>query len=198
MAALALACGAVAGADDLAQLELERVVDLGQVLGRELDVDDWADDLGDAARRACAACCGALVRSKSWVEFPSGCDYRLCGRHRFGGRGDLGHFAGDIRLANLVVGQRQAVDEVVGIVGRVAHGHHLGAEERGGCFEDRLVNQHLDVARQKLFEDALRVGLEDVVEPALCALLARSSWRGSIGSSWTTSGRWLRVEMKRG
>ena len=49
MAALALAWRAVAGADGLAQLQLEGVVDLGQVLGRELDVDHWADDLGDAA-----------------------------------------------------------------------------------------------------------------------------------------------------
>src|SRR4051794_13851342 len=75
------------------------------------------------------------------------------GGHRFGGRRNLGDLVGNSGLANLVVRQGQTRDEVVGIISGGSHGDHLRAEERRSRFEDCLVNQHLDVTRQKLLED---------------------------------------------
>src|SRR6266700_950411 len=72
----------------------------------------------------------------------------------------------DVRLAHLVVSQGQAVDEVLGVIGCIAHGHHLRAEERRRRLEHGLVDEDLDTAWQKLLENGLWIGLENVVELA--------------------------------
>ena len=64
--------------------------------------------------------------------------------HGLGGRCDLCYFTGDVRLAHLVVRQRQALNEIIRVVRRIAHGHHLGAEEACRGLQDGLVDQHLD------------------------------------------------------
>ena len=92
-----------------AALDLERVVDVGQLARRELDIDHGARDLDHLTGRH---------RSVSL----------LClSRQGFGPGGDLDHLAGDGGLARLVVDEGQVLDELVGVVGRVAHGDHPGA-----------------------------------------------------------------------
>src|SRR3954453_16607111 len=48
---------------------------------------------------------------------------------RLGAGRDLDHLARDVRLANLVVGEGQIFDELLRVLGRVLHGHHLGRVE---------------------------------------------------------------------
>src|SRR5438874_13055200 len=51
---------------------------------------------------------------------------------------DLDHLAGDVRLANLVVFERVVVDEVFGIVRRIAHRDHARRLLRGLGLEPGL------------------------------------------------------------
>ena len=59
--------------------------------------------------------------------------------------------------------------------------------------EDGLEQAGRDVARQELLEDRRGVRLEDELvagDPSVSSV-------GSIGSSWSISGRWVSVETKR-
>src|SRR3954452_9428373 len=74
---------------------------------------------------------------------------------------DLDHLAGDVRLADLVVRQRQVVDQALGVLGRVLHRAHPARLLGRFRLEDRLVDPGRDVARQEPLEDGAGVGLED-------------------------------------
>src|SRR5258706_15783497 len=51
---------------------------------------------------------------------------------------DLDHLAGDIGLADLVVGQRQVVDEVLGVLRGVLHRNHAARFLAGLAFQHGL------------------------------------------------------------
>src|SRR5690606_16571081 len=72
---------------------------------------------------------------------------------RLGARNDFDQFLGDLRLTLAVVLQRQTLDHLAGIAGRVVHGAHLGTEERGIVLEQRPEHLDRNIARQKLVED---------------------------------------------
>src|SRR6185369_4021934 len=72
---------------------------------------------------------------------------------------DLDHLAGDVGLADLVVGQRQVVDQVFGVLGCVLHRHHPARLIAGLALQERLEDAGGDVARQELLEDGGRRGL---------------------------------------
>src|SRR5258706_12540402 len=74
---------------------------------------------------------------------------------------DLDHFAGDVRLANLVVGKRVVLDEGLGIVGRIAHRDHPARLLAGLALQHGLEEPSRDVARQELLQDGARIRLED-------------------------------------
>src|SRR3954451_4093400 len=62
--------------------------------------------------------------------------------------GDLDHFAGDVCLANLVVGQRQVLDQFLCVLSGVAHRDHLGRLLARGELEHRLVQARRHVPGQ--------------------------------------------------
>src|SRR3990172_5174134 len=74
---------------------------------------------------------------------------------------DLDHLARDVGLADLVVGQGQVVDEVLGVVGRILHGDH--PRRFLGCLrlEDGLEQPRRHVAWRKRLEDVPRRWLEE-------------------------------------
>src|SRR6476660_8311806 len=93
----------------------------------------------------------AMLVSSSWVGASTGL---RAGRN-------LDHLAGDVRLANLVVAQREVLDEVLGVLRRVLHRDHAARFLARLGLEDCLVDAGGHVARQELLEDGARVGLED-------------------------------------
>ena len=98
--------------------------------------------------------------------------------------GDLDHFAGDVGLANLVVGQRQVLDQFLCVVGRVAHRDHLGRLLAGGQLQHRLVEPRGHVARQQLPEHRVRARLEDELaagDPSVSSLGSMGRSRSSVG-----------------
>src|SRR3954451_20257037 len=80
---------------------------------------------------------------------------------RFGAGRDLDHLARDVRLANLVVGESQVLDELLRVLGRVLHRHHLGGVEAGRQLERRLEDARRDVTRHELLQNGRRAWLED-------------------------------------
>src|SRR3954467_1997961 len=74
---------------------------------------------------------------------------------------DLDHLAGDVGLADLVVGERQVLDEVLGVLGGVLHGDHPARFLAGLRLEDRLEEPRGDVAWQELVEHPRRRRFED-------------------------------------
>ena len=87
------------------RVDLERVVELGQVPRLELDVEHRADDLDDLADVACVAIAVAMDLS---LESRSAAD-------------DLGDLLRDLRLTGAVVGAPKDVEDVAGVVRRVLH-----------------------------------------------------------------------------
>src|SRR3569623_2010458 len=69
---------------------------------------------------------------------------------RLGARDDLDELGGDRRLALPVVLDRQAVDHVAGIAGRIVHRRHAAALFRRCILEQSAEDLDGDVARQKL------------------------------------------------
>src|SRR4051794_5219899 len=57
---------------------------------------------------------------------------------RLSAGGDLDHFARDVRLTNLVVGEGEVLDQFLGIVGRVLHRDHPARLLRRLRLEHRL------------------------------------------------------------
>src|SRR5439155_24946946 len=80
---------------------------------------------------------------------------------RLGARRDFDHLAGDVRLANLVIGERQVLDELLGVLGRVLHRDHPARFLARLRLEDGLEEAHRDVAREELLQDGRRVRLEE-------------------------------------
>src|SRR5436190_22737734 len=74
---------------------------------------------------------------------------------------DLDHLAGDIGLADLVVGQRQVLDELLSVLGRVLHRDHPARLLAGFRLEDCLEQARRDVAREELLKHRRRARLED-------------------------------------
>src|SRR4051812_42560169 len=75
--------------------------------------------------------------------------------------GDLDHFAGDVCLANLVVGQRQVLDQFLCVLSGVAHRDHLGRLLARGQLQDGLVEPRRNVSGQELAEHRVGARLED-------------------------------------
>src|SRR5947209_18448905 len=80
----------------------------------------------------------------------------LCALPGLGAGRDLDHLAGDVGLADLVVLEGQVLEELLGVLGRVLHRHHLAREEARRRLERRLVQTRRDVARQEPLEDGGR------------------------------------------
>src|SRR3954447_15386340 len=80
---------------------------------------------------------------------------------RFGPGRDLDHLARDVRLANLVVGEGQVLDELLRVLGGVLHRHHLRRVEARRQLERRLEDACRDVARHELLEDCGWTWLEN-------------------------------------
>src|SRR5689334_14035673 len=88
---------------------------------------------------------------------------------------DLDHLAGDVGLADLVVGEGQVLDELLGVLGRVLHRDHPARLLARLALEDRLEQAGGDIAREELLEDGGRARLEDelVTRDALGVLSRR-------------------------
>src|SRR4051794_5077992 len=69
---------------------------------------------------------------------------------------DLDHLAGDVGLANLVVGEGEVLDELLGVLGRVLHRDHPARLLAGLALEDRLEQAGGDVPRQELLQHRAR------------------------------------------
>src|SRR3954447_2972917 len=80
---------------------------------------------------------------------------------RFGPGRDLDHLARDVRLANLVVGESQVLDQFLGVFRGVLHRHHLGRVEARCQLERGLEDARRDVARHELLQYGGRTWLED-------------------------------------
>src|SRR5215469_5518844 len=78
---------------------------------------------------------------------------------RLGARDDFDEFGGDRGLAGAVVLDRQAVDHVSGIPGRIVHRGHLGSVEAGLVLEEGAVDLNGNVARKEIGEDLFFVRL---------------------------------------
>src|SRR5580693_7643439 len=85
---------------------------------------------------------------------------RQCLLQSFRAGDDLDQFLGDHRLAGAVVSERLLADHLAGVAGGVVHRRHLRAVERRCVLDERAENLHREIARQKLLEDILFVGLE--------------------------------------
>src|SRR5260221_1897004 len=80
---------------------------------------------------------------------------------RAGAGGDLDHLAGDVGLANLVVGEGQVVDELFGILGGVLHRHHPAGFLARLRLEHGLEDARRHVAWDELLQDGRSARLED-------------------------------------
>ena len=69
--------------------------------------------------------------------------------HRHLRGGDFQEFLGDVRLAQLVVFERQILDELLRVVGRIFHRDHARALLAGlGC-EQNLVHLEIQAVREQ-------------------------------------------------
>ena len=119
---------------------LQRVQNRRQVV-LELHVHDGADNLSDLAYLAHV---GLLLE-------------------RLGARNNLDQFVGDRGLARTVELDRQLLDHLARIAGRVVHGGHARALFRGGILQQPAEHLGRQVARQQIGEDFLLVRLVFVV-----------------------------------
>ena len=103
------------------------------------------------------------------------------------------------RLALAVVLDRQAVDHVAGVAGRIVHRGHLRAVEAGLVLEQRAIDLDRDVARQQVGEDLFLVrlifdGRRRPADAPVCA--APSLFGGATGMICSTVGSCTSVERK--
>ena len=114
------------GAAGRREVDGERVVDRGESSG-ELHVDDGTDDLDDLS------CVHFRERSVA---------------HRHGGAGNFEKFLGDVRLTELVVLERQVLDELLGVVGGALHGNHARRVLRSLRLQKHLIHLIVQVVRE--------------------------------------------------
>src|SRR5688572_32867422 len=95
-----------------------------------------------------------------------------------GAADDLGKLLGDRRLTSAVVLKRVAVDHVAGVLRRVLHRHHLGAEERSDRLQRRAIDLDLNEERNEPVEQDLLVRLVDVIGRRLRRSLVALHERG--------------------
>ena len=81
------------------------------------------------------------------------------GSQGFRARDDLDQLLGDHRLAGAVVAQCLLADHFPGIAGGIVHRRHLCAVERSCILEQRTIDLHREIARQKLGKDFVLVRL---------------------------------------
>src|SRR5688572_29061872 len=86
---------------------------------------------------------------------------------------DLADLLRDRCLTLAVVRALQHLENLPGIVGGVLHCGAPGAVLRGGRLHEPAVHRITDVERQKLREDLVGAGLEDVIRPPPIRLLLR-------------------------
>src|SRR5919112_4872238 len=72
---------------------------------------------------------------------------------RLGAGRDLDHLAGDVGLSDLVVREREVLDELLRVLGRVLHRDHPARFLARPAFEHGLEDPRGDVARQELGQD---------------------------------------------
>src|SRR3954467_8548875 len=73
---------------------------------------------------------------------------------------DLDHLASDVGLSDLVVRERQVLDELLGVLGCVLHRDHPGALLARLALEHRLVDAGRDVAGEERSQEVRGAGLE--------------------------------------
>src|SRR3954464_7499423 len=78
---------------------------------------------------------------------------------RLGAGDDFHDLLGDLGLAGTVHLEGQVVDELAGVLGRVAHGGHARAVLGSGGLQQGAVDRDLDVVGDESLEDLLGVGL---------------------------------------
>ncbi|KAB5588085.1 Acetylglutamate semialdehyde dehydrogenase [Ceratobasidium theobromae] len=163
---------------------LEGVVHLGQRLGRELDVDDGADDPRDAAgarRRVGGVSHGSFFRVRFWQWSLA---VRSLGAEGVGTRDDLRDLLGDVALSRRVGEAGVTGDEVLGVVRGRVHGLLTAGELRGGGLEDGVTDAAAYVAGEEGVQDDLRARHELVqrLEPArVGALQDLGALLGDVG-----------------
>src|ERR1035437_5038832 len=74
---------------------------------------------------------------------------------------DLDHLAGDVGLADLVVGEGEVVDQLFRVLGGALHRHHLARHLRRRGLQDGLVDAGRNVAREEPAKNGRWVGLEN-------------------------------------
>src|SRR5215212_2750435 len=91
---------------------------------------------------------GATVAASGWVctSVMVSPVFLVLAGHRVGASGDLGNFSRDLGLARLVVGERQLLLDLFGVVRGAAHGDHSRGMLGGDPLQDGLVELNLDVA----------------------------------------------------
>src|SRR5580698_9625864 len=117
----------------------------------------------------CSSKCTSTTAPMTWVMRPTVLaimsssqigSQRQCLLQSFRAGDDLDQFLGDHRLAGAVVFERLLADHLAGVARGVVHRRHLRAVERRRILDERAENLHREIARQKLLEDILLVGLE--------------------------------------
>ena len=110
--------------------------------------------------------------------------------------GDFQEFLGDIALTQLVVFERQIMDQRGRIVRGARHGHHPGALFAGLGFQQNPVDKNVEVMSEEVGEDRLRTWIEEDVG-CIGGRAASDSAPGifsplisPIGRNSTTAVRW--------
>src|SRR5690554_768334 len=137
--------------------DLQRVVDLGNIVPRKLYVNHRADDLYDTSAHL-----GSSQIPENETCMPGGPwpPWRLYGG---GTTDDLGDFLGNGRLTGLVVHQLQVVDQIAGVVGGTLHGDHPRGLLAGPVLDHRLVHLRFDESHQQAVQQRLGIRLIQVV-----------------------------------
>ena len=144
-------------------VDLDRVVDLRDLVGGELDVDDGAEDLGDRSFSAHDIC-------------RSGRGWKLLGG---GAGGELQDFLGDRGLTSLVIFEGEGGADLLGVVGGSLHGDHARAELGSLRFQDGLVNGLLKEESGQLVENRGGGWLEEHVAFVVLDLWRRNAELGA-------------------
>src|SRR5580765_2012237 len=86
---------------------------------------------------------------------------RLLGGQSHLGGGDFQKFLRNVRLAKHVVFERQVLDELLGVVGRVLHRNHARAVLGGLSFEENLIKLEVQAVGKHRAQNLVRGRLEN-------------------------------------